>query len=142
MLLLKLLCLALTLVLIGAIGCETSSSQPPEPAFRPNKEDLLVMADDILVVVHVVPGSAGDNHFDFYVEDRDGDEREFASVTANFTFLDVGSATRGYEATPVHPDHFVIDGRQIAHDGRWRLDVVVKRGGLPDAKGSSLLLID
>jgi hypothetical protein len=135
-------CSALTLLMFNALGCEMSSSRPPEPTFHAANADLVLMADDILVVVHVSPGTAGDNHFDFYLEDRDGDEREFASLTANFTFLNVESATRAYEATPVHADHFVIDGRQIAHDGRWRLDVVVKRGGLPEAKGSSLLLID
>jgi hypothetical protein len=122
-------CAALTLVMLSAMGCEMSSSRPPEPTFHPAHEDLTIVADDILVVVHVSPGTAGDNHIDFYLEDRDGDEREFASLTANLTYLDVKSVTHEYPATPLHPDHFVIDGRHLAHEGRWRLDVVVKARG-------------
>jgi copper transport protein len=93
-------------------------------------------ADDLTLTVSVEPGRAGQNRMDFYLQDNDGDERPVQRFIVRLTYLDQRLGTTEDDATAVHPTHFVLEGSQLALPGRWRMDLVVRREGLNDARAS------
>ncbi len=129
--------LALAVLAVTAALTDTS---PPSAAAPPAPQLGGILqtqsAGDLTLTLSVDPGKAGQNRMDFYLQDTDGDERPVERFIVRLTYLDQRLGTTEDDAAQVHPTHFVLEGRQLALPGRWRMDVVVRREGLEDARAT------
>lgn len=130
--------LAVAVLAVTAVLTDTSPPSEPVTSAAPPIEGILQTrtVDDLTLSLSVDPGKVGQNRMDFYLQDNDGDERPVVRFIVRLTYLDENLGTAEDDATGVHPTHFVLEGNQIALPGRWRLDVVVRREGLDDARAT------
>jgi hypothetical protein len=97
---------------------------------------LLQQAADLEMAFSVVPGLAGLNNLNFYVRDMDRDDRPYTRLLVHITYLEAAQSSRAAEPVQLHEGHWPLDGYELAPSGRWRVDAVVSREGLPDANFS------
>lgn len=130
--------LAVAVLAVTAVLTETSPPVELPPVGAVTQEGILQTqtVDDLTITVSIDPGRAGQNRMDFYLQDNDGDQRAVQRLIVRLTYLDQRLGTTEDDATGVHPTHFVLEGSQLALPGRWRMDLVVRREGLRDARAS------
>lgn len=133
-------------VAVLAVTAALTDTSPPSAAAPPAPpvEGILQTqtVDDLTLTVSVDPGHPGQNRMDFYLQDNDGDERPVQRFIVRLTYLDQRLGTTEDDAKEVHPTHFVLEGSQLALPGRWRVDLVVRRQGLEDARASFELQVN
>jgi hypothetical protein len=74
------------------------------------------------VTLVVLPGRAGFNEVNFYFFDAAGSWILVETAEVRFTFLDFAAGPVVEQAAPLHPGHVVIQGAQMRHAGRWRIE--------------------
>jgi len=96
-----------------------------------------VQADDIKLQLDVYPGKAGPNEVGVFLSDTDGDERPIQTVAVRFKYLDRNLGENEDFAQPFHPPtHYTLTTSQLSLAGEWEIEVIVRREGLLDARGT------
>jgi copper transport protein len=96
-----------------------------------------VRADDLNISLDVYPGIAGQNELGIFLNDADGDERTIQNVIVRFKYLDESLGENEDFAQPFHPPtHYTLSTSQMSLTGSWQIEVIVRREGLLDARGT------
>jgi copper transport protein len=96
-----------------------------------------VRADDLDISLDVSPGIAGQNELNIFLNDADGDDRAVQNVIVRFKYLDESLGENEDFAEPYHPpSHYVLSTSQMSLTGSWEIEVLVRREGLLDARGT------
>jgi copper transport protein len=113
-------------------GVSTGSTAPTPSGFAQS-----VQADDLNLSLDVYPGKAGPNDLGVFLSDTDGDERPIQTVTVRFKYLDKPLGENEDFAQPLHaPTHYTLATSQLSLAGDWQIEVIVRREGLLDARGT------
>jgi copper transport protein len=108
----------------------------------PNAESGQVSAGDMNMMIWADPGTPGPNSVNILLQDKDGDPKPVQKVIVRYTFLDENIGTSEEEATGVHPpDHYVASTNQLSLPGQWEVEVIVRREGVLDVRGTVELTI-
>jgi hypothetical protein len=99
---------------------------------KPATEDLAqsVRAGDLILMMTLTPGSAGDNELTVMYFDTDGDERAADGVRLRLSYMDYGNLSLEWAPTESHPGHVWLKGCLFPHEGNWRIEVEIQRSGL------------
>ena len=96
-----------------------------------------VRAGDLNLSLDVYPGIAGQNELGIFLNDADGDERTVQNVIVRFKYLDESLGENEDFAQPFHPPtHYTLSTSQLSLTGSWQIEVIVRREGLLDARGT------
>ncbi len=113
-------------------GASTGSGIP-----TPSTIAQTVQADDLNVQLDVYPGKAGPNEVGVFLNDTDGDEKPIQTVALRFKYLDRNLGENEDFAQPFHPPtHYTLATSQLSLAGDWEIEVIVRREGLLDARGT------
>jgi hypothetical protein len=118
-------------------GSEGSVAQPTSAAPTPTADSGFALVDDLSLSVWADPAKAGLNDVNVLVIDQDGDKEEVQKVILRFTFLGEDLGTSEAEAEPLHPPtHYVANTSDLSLPGAWEVEVIVRRDGVLDARGT------
>jgi copper transport protein len=116
----------------GTNGSESTSGVP-----TPSTIAQSLQADDLNLQLDVYPGKAGPNEVGVFLNDTDGDERPIQTVALRFKYLDRNLGENEDFAQPFHPPtHYTLATSQLSLAGDWEIEVIVRREGLLDARGT------
>jgi len=117
----------------GTNGSAVSGGSVPTPSTIAQS----IQADDLNLSLDVYPGKAGPNEVGVFLDDRDGDERPIQAVVVRYKYLDRNLGENEDFAEPFHPpSHYVLNTSQLSLAGEWEIEVIVRREGLLDARGT------
>lgn len=105
----------------------------PLLADAPGQTTVTQQADDLTVEVTLTPALVGNNTFEIFITDENGEPvSDIDEVSLRFTFLgqSIGSATA--VAEPAADGLFVVEGSYISLIGTWQMEASVQRSGLFD----------
>jgi hypothetical protein len=92
---------------------------------------------DLNIALDVYPGRAGPNDLGVFVTDLDGDEKAIQSVIVRYKYLDRDLGENEDLAQPFHPPtHYTLNTSQLSLAGQWEIEVIVRREGVFDARGT------
>jgi len=91
---------------------------------------------ELLLTLAVSPGLAGYNEVSLYFQDATGGDGGVSRVSLRLTYLDAAARPLQVEATIGHPGHAFIIGEHLRHAGRWRIEAVLQRAGISDARAA------
>ena len=94
-----------------------------------------VKARDLIVMMTLSPGRAGDNELTIMYLDADGDERSTEDVRVRLSYLDYGDQSLAWPPTESHPGHIRLLG-SVPHEGNWRIEVEIWRSGMGATQAS------
>jgi copper transport protein len=116
-------------------GSADSGSVDAVPTPRPDSGFALV--DDLSISVWADPGVPGANQVNVLAIDQEGEEEPIQKVLLRFRYLGDDLGVQEVEALPVHPpSHFVADTTELSLPGQWETEVIVRREGMLDTKGT------
>lgn len=128
----------LGLLAMLAVGHITALPPARGPQFAPLPDEiptsLSQSVDDLLVTFSAQPNQPGQNLFTVRaVSTRRPPPAEIIRVIVRFIYLDreIGRATA--DAEPAEAGIYRLSGDYLSLAGRWQIEVVVRRGGLPDS---------
>ncbi len=129
--------MSLSLLVLALTGAVTASAPPLGAEFNITLEDVRRqqsrVVEDLTVTLSAKPDHPGQNLLTVFVgSSRRPAPAEITRVILRFTFQgrDLGRISSTTEA--VEPGRYIVAGRQLSVAGPWRIDVVVRRNGLPD----------
>jgi hypothetical protein len=93
------------------------------------------------VTLIVSPGRAGYNEVNLYYFDSAGLWASVDSVEVRFTYLDFSSGTVVERTPPLHAGHVLLQGAQLRHPGRWRIEALFTGPQVQDALVSFQVLV-
>jgi copper transport protein len=103
----------------------------------PSSLAQFVKADDLDVSLDVYPGTAGPNEIGIFLSDTNGDEKTIQSVTVRYKYVDQDLGENEDFAQPFHPPtHYTLSTSQLSLAGEWEIEIIVRREGLLDARGT------
>jgi putative copper export protein len=115
----------------------SSVSQPTSAAPTPTAESGFALVEDLTLSVWADPAKAGINDVNVLVIDQDGDEKTIQRVTLRFRYVDDDLGVSEAIAEPVHPpSHFIANTSDLSLPGKWEVEVIVRREGLLDVRGT------
>ena len=140
---------ALAVVVLGVTALLTNTSPPgsaqgdssvaggASPAPTPSAGSGFALVEDLSISVWAEPGSAGPNLVNTLVIDQGGDEETIERVMLRFKYLDEDIGVSEVQAEPTHPPtHFTAQTSDLGLPGKWEVEVIVRRDGLLDARGT------
>jgi len=140
---------AVVVVILGVTALLTETSTPRRgtaagtngnvaaPVATPSGFAQSLRADDLNLSLDVYPGIAGQNELGIFLNDADGDERQVQQVILRFKYLDESLGENEDFAEPFHPPtHYTLSTSQLSLTGSWQIEVIVRREGLLDARGT------
>jgi copper transport protein len=140
---------ALAVVILGVTALLTSTSpqgsaqedgsggQTTNPVPTPTAESDFVLVDDLSISVWADPGMPGVNQVNALVIDQEGDEDPIQRVLFRFKYLGDDLGVSEAEAQALHPpSHWVADTTDLSLPGEWEVEVIVRREGMLDARGT------
>jgi copper transport protein len=114
-----------------------SASQPTSAAPTPTAGSGFALVEDLSLSVWADPAKAGLNDVNVLVIDQDGDEEEIQSVILRFRYTQDDLGQSEAFAEPVHPpSHYIASTSDLSLPGQWEVEVIVRRPGLLDARGT------
>lgn len=121
----------------GTAASTNGSVVVATPITTPSGLAQTLQADDLDISLDVYPGKAGPNELGVFLNDRDGDERAIQNVIVRFKYLDQSLGENEDFAEPFHPPtHYTLNTSQLSLAGSWQIEVIVRREGLFDARGT------
>ncbi len=118
-------------------GSTNTAASPTPSSFAQS-----VKADDLDISLDVYPGKAGPNDLNIFLNDANGDERAVQQVIVRYKFLDRPLGENEDFAEALHPyTHYVLTTSQLSLAGSWQIEVIVRREGLLDARGTFTVLV-
>jgi len=129
---------------IAAVGAMTSLSPPQQLAASASAGPITLTAPaaDLTTTLAVTPGRPGPNQYVVTVHDASG--QPASNVTAvflRFTFLDSDLGVAQISLNPAGNGRFVGTGAELAVNGRWQTEAIVRRPGKDDALASYVFLV-
>lgn len=122
------------LLILAAAGVLTDLQRgmdAPLLSDGPGQTTVTGTADDLNVTLTFEPALVGNNSFDVYLEDEDGNPIPNASeVTLRYTFLSQSLGAAEGTAVSNNDGHYHLEGSYISLVGPWQIEVAVRR---PDA---------
>jgi hypothetical protein len=116
-------------------GTNVVSLTPASPT--PSQVAQSVQADDLGISLDILPGKAGPNELSIFLSDTDGDEKPIQTVAVRYKYLDRNLGENEDFAEPYHPPtHYTLQTSQLSLAGGWEIEVIVRREGLLDARGT------
>ena len=83
------------------------------------------------------PGKAGPNEIGIFLNDTNGDEKTIQAVVVRSKFLDRDLGENEDFAEAFHPPtHYTLNTSQLSLAGDWEIEIIVRREGLLDARGT------
>lgn len=129
--------MSLALLVLALTAAITASPPPLGAEFNIAPENVRQqqsrVIDDLTVTLLAKPGRPGQNLLTvFAASSRRPAPAEIIRVILRFTFQgrDLGRISSTAEA--VEPGRYIVAGRQLSVAGQWRIDVVIRRRGIPD----------
>jgi copper transport protein len=114
-------------------GAATGGGAVPTPSLIAQS----IEADDLNLQLDVYPGTAGPNDVGIFVNDTDGDEKPVQNVIVRYKYLDRSLGENEDFAQLTHPPtHYTLTTSQLSLAGDWEIEVIVRREGLLDARGT------
>jgi copper transport protein len=128
----------LTETTIPASGTSAGTNVLNAPASpTPSQVAQTVQADDLGISLDILPGKAGPNEMSIFLSDTDGDEKPIQTVAVRYKYLDKNLGANEDFAEPFHPPtHYTLQTSQLSLAGEWEIEVIVRREGLLDARGT------
>jgi hypothetical protein len=128
----------LTETTIPASGTSAGTNVANAPASpTPSQVAQTVQADDLGISLDILPGKAGPNEMSIFLSDTDGDEKPIQTVTVRYKYVDENLGENEDFAQPFHPPtHYTLQTSQLSLAGNWEIEVIVRREGLLDARGT------
>ena len=124
------------LVFLG-VGVLTASPPARGPQYADAekvRDSLTQQVDDLLVTLSVKPNQPGQNILSIRVTStRRPPLAEILRVILRFTYQGQEIGTISQEAQAVDPGLYRMGGSYLSLAGPWRIEVVVRRGGLEDS---------
>lgn len=112
-------------------------SQPANAAPTPAADSGFALVDDVSLSVWADPAKAGINDVNVLVIDQEGDEEGIQKVILRFRYMEEDLGLSETEAAPVHPPtHFIAQTSDLSLPGKWEVEIIVRREGLLDARGT------
>jgi copper transport protein len=117
----------------GTNGVVNLTQASPTPSSLAQSQE----ADDLTISLDVYPGKAGPNDLGVFLTDRDGDQKPVQNVIVRYKYLDRNLGENEDLAEPFHPPtHYTLRTSQLSLAGSWEIEVIVRREGLLDARGT------
>jgi copper transport protein len=116
------------LALAGVLTDLQRGADAPLLADAPGQTVVTETADDLNVTLTIEPALVGQNTFDVYLEDADGNPVTDASeVSLRYTFL--GQSIGAAEGMASHSQggYYTLDGSYISLIGSWQVEVSIRR---------------
>jgi copper transport protein len=111
----------------------TTSNSVPTPSGLAQS----IKAGDLDISLDIFPGKAGPNEIGIFLNDSDGDEKPVQQVIVRYKYLDESLGENEDFAEPFHPPtHYTLRTSQLSLAGDWEIEVIVRREGLLDARGT------
>lgn len=128
----------LGLLVMLTVGHITASPPARGPQFAPPPDEiptsLSQTVDDLLITFSAQPNQPGQNLFTVRaVSTRRPPPAEIMRVIVRFTYLDEEIGRASADAEPVEAGVYRLSGDYLSLAGRWQVEVVVRRAGLPDS---------
>jgi hypothetical protein len=128
----------LGLLIFLLAGVLTSAPPARGPEFAPAPEhpidSLTGSVDDLLVNFSAKPNLPGTNIFTIQeVSERRPPPGDVLRLILHFTYLEQDTGTQSVDAKWIDTGTYQIGGSYLSLPGKWRVDVVVRRGGLEDS---------
>jgi copper transport protein len=99
-------------------------------------------AGDLSITVWADPGRVGPNQLNVLLRPTSGSLGEVQQVILRLTYKDEDIGTSEERAQPVHPpEHYIAETSQLTFPGQWEVEVIVRRTGLLDARGTVTLTV-
>lgn len=125
---------ALVLLAVGAM----TSVAPSKAAWAEHEQQgttATASVDGVELTLRVAPGRIGSNAFEVAVNDpRPNAERVASKMLLRFSSLDMNMGTLEAVAEPVDAQNYVAQGSYISMDGRWQIEVILRRAGFEDVR--------
>jgi copper transport protein len=118
-------------IILAAAGILTDlqrGADAPLLADAPGQMVVMETADDLNVTLTIEPALVGQNSFDVYLEDANGNPvMDAAEVSLRFTFLGQSIGAAEGTASHSHEGHYMLDGSYISLIGSWQVEVSIRR---------------
>lgn len=129
--------MCIALIVLALTGAITASAPPLGAEFNIAPEDVRQqqssVVDDVMVTLSAKPGRPGQNLLTAFVGSSIRPAKaEIVRVMLRFAFQGRDLGHLSSRAEQVEPGRYVVAGRQLSVAGRWQIDVVIRRRGIPD----------
>ncbi len=125
---------ALVLLAVGAM----TSVAPSKAAWAEHEQQgttARASVDGVDLTLRVAPGHIGNNAFEVAVDDpRPNAANAATKMLLRFSSLDMDMGTLEAVAKPVDAQSYVAQGSYISMDGRWQIEVILRRAGFEDVR--------
>ncbi len=131
--------LGVSVVLVAGILTSLPPASEPQYAVSPSSQpdQMAANANDLYVSLSIRPNRPGQNVLNILVTStRSPDQAGVAGVTVHLTYLEQDMGTVSMDAAQSNPNSYHVAGDALSQPGRWKIDVVVRRSGLPDSVAS------
>lgn len=130
--------MSMALLVLALTAAITASAPPLGAEFTIAPEDVRRQqsgsVDDLTVTLSAKPDHPGQNLLTVFAGSNIRPAKaEIIRVALRFAFQGRDLGHLSATAEQVEPGRYVVAGRQLSVAGRWRIDVVVRRSGVPDA---------
>jgi copper transport protein len=128
--------LGVAVALLAGILTSLPPASEPQYAVSPSSQpdQMVANANDLYIGLAIRPNRPGQNVLNILVTGTR--PAEAPQVTVRLTYLEQALGTLSLDATQSNPNSFHLSGDALNQPGRWRIEVVVHRSGLPDAVAS------
>ncbi|HEX5414075.1 MAG TPA: copper resistance protein CopC [Chloroflexota bacterium] len=129
---------------IAAVGVMTSLSPPRQLAASSGVGPLTETAPaaDLSTTLTVSPGRPGPNQYVVLVHDASGQPTADATaVFARLTYLDSDLGVAQVALNPAGNGRFICNGTELAVNGKWQTEVIVRRPGKDDARATYVFAV-
>ncbi len=126
--------LGVAVALLAGILTSLPPASEPQYAVSPSNQpaQMNASANDLYIGLSVRPNRPGQNVLNILVTSTRS-LAEAAQVTVRLTYLEQNLGTFSADATQSNPNSYHLTGDALSQAGRWRIEVVVRRQGLPDS---------
>lgn len=125
---------ALVLLLAGVM----TSVAPSQAAWAEHERQGIVESarvGNVNLVLHVAPAQVGPNAFAVQVDDpRANAQNAPSKLLLRFTSLDMDMGTTQADAEPVEQGRYTAQGSYLSMNGRWQIEVILRRAGFEDVR--------
>ena len=129
--------MVIALLILAAAGVLTDLQRgvdAPLLSDAPGQTSVSYDADDLRVMMQIMPALVGQNEFEIELIDANGRpiSGEQPEVTLRFTFLGQSIGAASATAESVGNGRYLVDGSYISLIGTWQVEVGVRRPGVYD----------
>lgn len=126
--------IAILILLAAGILIELQrAADAPLLADDPGRMVSEYTVDDLNVTLAVEPALIGNNTFDIFLNDLEGNPIDDSEVTVRFTFLGQSLGADEGEAIAQGNGHYQLQGSYISLIGEWQIEVAIRQPGTYDS---------